>query len=91
MDKRIPTETERRSAETDLKLRPEALVEMAKQRQECEKCVWVSVYKCGCVRVCVGGWVCVSGCVGVCVGVSVSGCGGVGVSVGVWGCDCRCE
>ena len=50
MDKRIPTETERRSAETDLKLRPEALVEMAKQRQECEKCVWVSVYMCVFVR-----------------------------------------
>lgn len=49
-DKRIPTETERRSAETDLKLRPEALVEMAKQRQECEKCVWVSVYMCVFVR-----------------------------------------
>ena len=50
MDKRIPTETERRSAETDLKLRPEALVEMAKQRQECENCVWVSVFMCVFVR-----------------------------------------
>ena len=46
MDKRIPTETERRSAETDVKLRPEALVEMAKQRQECAK------YVCVCVCVC---------------------------------------
>ena len=46
MDKRIPTVTERRSAETDLKLRPEALVEMAKHRQECEKCVWVHVCVC---------------------------------------------
>lgn len=49
MDKRIPTETERRSAESDLKLRPEALVEMAKQRQECEKCVWVHVCVCVCL------------------------------------------
>ena len=47
MDKRIPIETERRSAETDVKLRPEALVEMAKQRQECAK------YVCVCVCVCV--------------------------------------
>ena len=47
MDKRIPTETERRSAETDVKLRPEALVDMAKQRQECAK------YVCVCVCVCV--------------------------------------
>ena len=47
MDKRIPTETERRSAETDVKLRPEALVEMAKQRQECAKyvCVCVCVWE----------------------------------------------
>ena len=50
MDKRIPTVTERRSAETDLKLRPEALVEMAKHRQGCEKCVWVHVCVCVCER-----------------------------------------
>ena len=50
MDKRIPTETERRSAETDVKLRPEALVEMAKQRQECAKYVCVCVCVCVCVR-----------------------------------------
>ena len=51
MEKRIPTETER-PAETDLKLRPEAQVEMSKQRLGCENlcvcvfCVYVHVYVC---------------------------------------------